>query len=265
MSKKFLVNVDLAGNELQNVVIQPLAAKPVNGKIGQIYYDTVTKKLMQHDGEDFKPLSMTSAEIVQVINSGTIKLQKTAIEGLQEMIESAQMSGSDIKDQVNKDSSGKKIQADQVDLENYLKTSELAGHLESYATNESVTGAKGTAISESKSYTDTKIKELVGTADTAHDTFGELQTILASYDQQLQHLNAIDNVAKKYSALIGDGTSTEIAINHNLNTEDVVINLIEVATKEVVVVDYKVVDANTIKVITKEPLASQGYKIVVVG
>ncbi|MGM7556417.1 hypothetical protein [Aerococcus christensenii] len=265
MSKKVLVNIDLAGNELQNAVVQPLATKPVNGKVGQIYYDTVTKKLMQHDGEDFKPLSMTSAEIVQAINAGTVKLEKSSIEGLQEMIESVQMSGADIKDQINKDSSGKKIQADQVGLDDYLKTADLTGHLEAYATNESVTGAKGTAISESKSYTDNKIKELVGAADAAHDTFGELQTILASYDQQLQHLNAIDNVAKKYSTFIGDGTATEIAINHNLNTEDVVINLIEVATKEVVVVDCKVVDANTIKVITKEPLASQAYKIVVVG
>ena len=41
---KYLSNIDLSQNELQNAVIQKLAAAPSNPKIGQIYYNTTTNK-----------------------------------------------------------------------------------------------------------------------------------------------------------------------------------------------------------------------------
>jgi len=50
MSKLVLVNLNLNGNELQNAVIQPLAAAPETGKAGQIYFNTNDKLLYQHDG-----------------------------------------------------------------------------------------------------------------------------------------------------------------------------------------------------------------------
>ena len=47
---KFLVNIDMSGNEIQNAVLQPLATAPANPTIGRIYYDTDDKMLKTFDG-----------------------------------------------------------------------------------------------------------------------------------------------------------------------------------------------------------------------
>ena len=49
-TKKILANLDLVQNELQNAVIQVLASDPATGKLGQIYYNSASKALMQYDG-----------------------------------------------------------------------------------------------------------------------------------------------------------------------------------------------------------------------
>lgn len=46
----FLTNINLNGNEIQNVVIQNLATAPTSAKAGQIYYDTVKESLQVYTG-----------------------------------------------------------------------------------------------------------------------------------------------------------------------------------------------------------------------
>lgn len=53
---KFLTNLDLSQNEIQNAVIQPLAAAPANPKLGQIYYNSSDSLLYQYDGAKWKPV-----------------------------------------------------------------------------------------------------------------------------------------------------------------------------------------------------------------
>lgn len=53
MAKLFLVNIDMHGNEIQNVVLQPLAAAPQNPTVGRIYYDTTDKVLKTYDGTNW--------------------------------------------------------------------------------------------------------------------------------------------------------------------------------------------------------------------
>lgn len=52
----YLTNINLNGNELQNAIIQPLAAAPANPKLGQIYYNSTTYKLMQYNGSEWQPI-----------------------------------------------------------------------------------------------------------------------------------------------------------------------------------------------------------------
>lgn len=52
-SKSILVDVNLNKNELQNAVVQNLAAAPANPVAGQIYYDTAAKMLYVYDGTNW--------------------------------------------------------------------------------------------------------------------------------------------------------------------------------------------------------------------
>ena len=47
---KFLVNLNLLQNELQNAVLQPLATAPSTPKLGQIYYNSTDKQAYIYDG-----------------------------------------------------------------------------------------------------------------------------------------------------------------------------------------------------------------------
>ena len=49
----YLTNINLNQNELQNAVIQPLATAPATGKLGQIYCNSTTSKIMYYNGTEW--------------------------------------------------------------------------------------------------------------------------------------------------------------------------------------------------------------------
>lgn len=76
---QFLTNLNLLSNELQNAVIQVLATSPATGKIGQIYYNSADKALMQYDGTAWKKVgvvyqqgSTTGAVITGLDDTGNV-------------------------------------------------------------------------------------------------------------------------------------------------------------------------------------------------
>ena len=76
---KFVTNINLLKNELQNAVVQVLATDPANGKMGQIYYNSANKALMQYDGAKWNKVgvvyqqnSTTGAVITGLDASGNV-------------------------------------------------------------------------------------------------------------------------------------------------------------------------------------------------
>lgn len=53
---KFLTSIDLKQNEIQNAIMQPLAAPPANPKIGQIYSNSIDLTLYLWTGEKWIPV-----------------------------------------------------------------------------------------------------------------------------------------------------------------------------------------------------------------
>jgi hypothetical protein len=76
---KYVNSLNLLQNELQNAVIQVLATDPVNAKMGQIYYNSTHKALMQYDGAKWNRVgvvyqqdSTTGAVITGLDASGNV-------------------------------------------------------------------------------------------------------------------------------------------------------------------------------------------------
>lgn len=82
MAKRFLSNIDLGKNEIQNVVIHKLATAPSSPTTGQIYYNTSDNRWYLYNGTSFKDvtgrldniISTTNALIVADNGDGTLNL-----------------------------------------------------------------------------------------------------------------------------------------------------------------------------------------------
>ena len=69
---KFLTNLDLQKNELQNASIQNLATDPASPVQGQIYYNTVSDALKVYDGAAWQTLATGGGTVTAVTGSGAI-------------------------------------------------------------------------------------------------------------------------------------------------------------------------------------------------
>jgi hypothetical protein len=71
--------------------------------------------------------------------------------------------------------------------------------------------------------------------------------------------------ALKYSANVGNNSSTSFAITHNLNTRDVTVNVYDNATYETVEVDIARTDTNTVTVTFAVAPSNNAYRVVITG
>jgi hypothetical protein len=78
---------------------------------------------------------------------------------------------------------------------------------------------------------------------------------------------AIDTntVVRKVAATIGDGTATSFTVTHNLNNQDVMTQVREIATNQVVIVDIQNNGVNTVVIQFASAPAANSYRVVVQG
>lgn len=73
---KFLTNIDLTHNELQNFKVQNLGTNPSSNHSGAMYYNTATKKLMINNGTAW---SQVGQIIEKSSNNGSILVDGTEV------------------------------------------------------------------------------------------------------------------------------------------------------------------------------------------
>ena len=71
--------------------------------------------------------------------------------------------------------------------------------------------------------------------------------------------------ARKFSANLGNGAATAIAVTHNLATQDVAVTVREVGSQAGVLVDWVATDTNTVTLNFAVAPASNAYRVSVVG
>ena len=71
--------------------------------------------------------------------------------------------------------------------------------------------------------------------------------------------------ARKFSANVGNGAATAIAVTHNLATQDVAVTVREVSSQAGVLVDWVATDVNTVTLTIAVAPASNAYRVSVVG
>ena len=73
-------------------------------------------------------------------------------------------------------------------------------------------------------------------------------------------------VARKASATIGDGTATSFNVSHGLGTTDVLVQVKEASgSKQFVITDWSVTDANTVTISFSTAPSTGAYRVTVIG
>lgn len=338
---KHLTNIDLAQNELQNAVIQPLASDPASPLEGQVYFNTTTNKFRVFNGSSWEEMGTSSDGTGDMLSSvydpqaieadafaranhtgtqsadsivdGTTNKAftatlKTKLDGVE--------AGADVTDATNVDAAGAVMNTD-------LSTASM-GFVIDEDNMASNSATKVPTQQSVKAYTDAQVAALIDSSPSTLDTLNELAaalgddpnfatTVTTSIGEKLAKASnlsdvpnaatAFDNIKqgattsatgvvelatqaetnartdtgravtpasladfpRKYAANIGDGSATAIDVTHNLGTKDVVAQVRDAVTDEVVECDIKHTSTTVSRFTFNLAPATNAYRVVLVG
>ena len=75
MALKYIVDIDLTGNELQNAALQVLATAPSTPSVGQVYYDSAQKGVYIYSGSQWNRVGLVADDLTTIEDAGVIKVK----------------------------------------------------------------------------------------------------------------------------------------------------------------------------------------------
>lgn len=252
-----LTNLDMAKNELQNAVVQNLTSAPASPKTGQIYFNSTDNKLYCYNGSTWVDVTVifTNLAILQATSASFTTALKTKLDGISTGANNYVHPAAHPASIITQDANNRFV----TDTE---KTA--------WNAKETTSGAQAKAdgaLNSAKSYTDTKVADLIASAPGALDTLKELAAALGNDPNFAATItNLINLKTGKYAATVGNGSATSFTVNHNLGTQDVQVSIRENASPYAIVyADVQISNTNAITVLFASAPTSNQYKVIVTG
>jgi|TARA_R110002167_G_scaffold105624_1_gene271545 hypothetical protein len=294
MAIKYLNNVSLENNEIQNVKIQNLASDPVVSGQGQLIFNTSSTSLKYYDGTNWIALGSSSGTVTSVATgegltggtistSGTISL-KNASAFTNNTILKWDNTGTQFVDSSIVDSGtnvtitgGLTVTGSitgNVSTATALATARdfsISGDMT--APTVSFDGTANVVLSSTLATVNTNVGSF-GTASSVGTftvngkgliTAASSTTIAITASQITDFATAVDTevATREFAANIGNGTLTSYVVTHNLSTRDVSVQCYNATTFETVYLSVERTTTNTITLATTVALATAAVRVVI--
>ena len=148
-------------------------------------------------------------------------------------------------------------------------TAENIGAVEA---NEAITGGTFAKVTVDEKGLVTAGEEKLTMADI--EDIADLGTTYVALDQGEDNANKavvtdengnITTVARKFVTTIGDGTATTYTVTHNLNSRDILVQIMDATTHEVVMADIAINADNSIAINFETAPAANGYRVIIIA
>jgi hypothetical protein len=119
-------------------------------------------------------------------------------------------------------------------------------------------------ITDLDKYTQSEVNGLLaGKSNTGH---GHTASDITDFDIEVANNTTVAGKADKYAESIGDGTNTSFTVNHNLESQDVIVQIRESGSPfEVVIADVEITDSNNVEIKFNSAPTSNQYRVIVIG
>jgi len=299
---KYLVDIDLAKNSLNNARVQNLAGDPSSPQKGQVYFNTTGNKFRIYNGTTWDEMGTSSAtgdmsasvyDPTSVAGDafdqdnmadGTTNKNYTATEKNR----LAAITDGDYKNT--------NTTAANVGLNNVDNTSDASKPISSSAQSAlnlkatlasptftgtpsapTATGATNTTQVATTAFVKTAVSALVDAAPGALDTLNELAAALgddadfsttitnlvSAVDTRVDDIEADGGPTKKYTATVGGSTS--ITVTHNLGSSDVITQVREASGNAAIECDITNATINTVTLGFNTAPSASSLKVTVIG
>ena len=148
-------------------------------------------------------------------------------------------------------------------------TAENIGAVEA---NEAITGGTFAKVTVDEKGLVTAGEEKLTMADI--EDIADLGTTYVALDQGEDNANKavvtdengnITTVARKFVTTIGDGTAKTFTVTHNLNSRDILVQIMDATTHEVVMADIAINADNSIAINFETAPAANGYRVIIIA
>lgn len=224
---KFLTSLDLTGNKLLNVRLQSLASGTGITAPGSIFYNSATGRVNYRNGTSI--VALATADDIASAGGGdmTKAVYDTTNNGIVDVAETVPWSGVTSKPETFAPSAHTHLASEVTDLT--------------------------TAVNAL----------IVAYVDTTAGSDADLDTLRELIDVVKANRTALGAVVKRYQTLVGGATS--IAVEHALNTRDVIVQVYDAATYAEVLTDVVRTTADVVTVSFATAPAANAYRVVVLA